>query len=73
MRSISSLIVSIHTPTWGVTNSHAVDALGNEVSIHTPTWGVTAHNGTVARLCLVSIHTPTWGVTTTLLVIPAKF
>ena len=33
--------VSIHTPTWGVTNSRSYSIGAGGVSIHTPTWGVT--------------------------------
>ena len=35
-------VVSIHTPTWGVTDvtSDGIICAGT-VSIHTPTWGVT--------------------------------
>ena len=37
-----TVIVSIHTPTWGVTDGDACNKLVNvAVSIHTPTWGVT--------------------------------
>ena len=35
------LIVSIHTPTWGVTCPFSVTHQCLIVSIHTPTWGVT--------------------------------
>ena len=33
--------VSIHTPTWGVTECRLFDGICISVSIHTPTWGVT--------------------------------
>ncbi len=33
--------VSIHTPTWGVTNPFVLQWAPSIVSIHTPTWGVT--------------------------------
>ena len=41
-------LVSIHTPTQGVTDKRAVVALADTVSIHTPTQGVTEQNGTKA-------------------------
>ena len=34
-------VVSIHTPTWGVTSESWSYGNTNCVSIHTPTWGVT--------------------------------
>ena len=40
--NILSRIVSIHTPTWGVTQEGLTQLRLNIVSIHTPTWGVTA-------------------------------
>ena len=36
-------IVSIHTPTQGVTQSTVMDGMTDEVSIHTPTQGVTSY------------------------------
>ena len=33
--------VSIHTPTWGVTDEQELEPFEEYVSIHTPTWGVT--------------------------------
>ena len=41
--------VSIHTPTWGVTERCFVIKLSRAVSIHTPTWGVT-------KLIITIIH-----------------
>ena len=38
------LLVSIHTPTWGVTPLRSRCHSSNKVSIHTPTWGVTSCN-----------------------------
>ena len=35
------MLLSIHTPTWGVTDGCITDNQGSLVSIHTPTWGVT--------------------------------
>ena len=55
--------VSIHTPTWGVTEPPDACAESGAVSIHTPTWGVTFHCITSVLHFVVSIHTPTWGVT----------
>ena len=59
----SYLLVSIHTPTQGVTlaNLYAQGALS--VSIHTPTQGVTPVNTAAYTRIKVSIHTPTQGVT----------
>ena len=34
--------VSIHTPTWGVTQLGDTLPFPDVVSIHTPTWGVTS-------------------------------
>ena len=60
--SLSSL-VSIHTPTKGVTwwSMRSFDA--QRVSIHTPTKGVTRAGSHAPGKRLVSIHTPTKGVT----------
>ena len=58
-----SYLVSIHTPTKGVTNPHIVKLWRTVVSIHTPTKGVTVCRGTPRRHNGVSIHTPTKGVT----------
>ena len=55
--------VSIHTPTWGVTQDKRAVGMPEDVSIHTPTWGVTADYRKNEESCSVSIHTPTWGVT----------
>ena len=41
MREIDNIRVSIHTPTWGVTESRVSEWRYKRVSIHTPTWGVT--------------------------------
>ena len=56
-------MVSIHTPTQGVTISAQAFNKAAIVSIHTPTQGVT--NGIFAFMGRrdVSIHTPTQGVT----------
>ena len=56
-------IVSIHTPTQGVTGRAIRLHPNKTVSIHTPTQGVT--NGIFAFMGRrdVSIHTPTQGVT----------
>ena len=57
------ILVSIHTPTWGVTLVLRHLAVDRGVSIHTPTWGVTFHPIKDYLNERVSIHTPTWGVT----------
>ena len=56
-------IVSIHTPTWGVTTETFGYNRPWYVSIHTPTWGVTMQSSSNQSYNEVSIHTPTWGVT----------
>ena len=50
--SSSSLFVSIHTPTKGVTFEKWVSAIHQRVSIHTPTKGVT---GKVLTLCMMLV------------------
>ena len=57
------MLVSIHTPTKGVTNSHKDKLSVKRVSIHTPTKGVTSSPRTCHLGLRVSIHTPTKGVT----------
>ena len=57
------VLVSIHTPTQGVTVASSTKINDNKVSIHTPTQGVTNSIGITANLYEVSIHTPTQGVT----------
>ena len=61
------VVVSIHTPTWGVTFIFFLFLSFHVVSIHTPTWGVTGHNIQLNNIGWVSIHTPTWGVTLSLI------
>ena len=56
-------IVSIHTPTKGVTVVTYFVYWGASVSIHTPTKGVTFSRCTFCNSSHVSIHTPTKGVT----------
>ena len=56
-------IVSIHTPTKGVTRRRWRWWCRKEVSIHTPTKGVTAIIPVALPTVHVSIHTPTKGVT----------
>ena len=56
-------IVSIHTPTKGVTKPFYFPSACLSVSIHTPTKGVTISNRGVLQEMAVSIHTPTKGVT----------
>ena len=56
-------LVSIHTPTKGVTWISLYFCNAVAVSIHTPTKGVTKDRIKQRRAALVSIHTPTKGVT----------
>ena len=56
-------LVSIHTPTKGVTDSVKASSGFTRVSIHTPTKGVTAFLLNRPYISCVSIHTPTKGVT----------
>ena len=56
-------LVSIHTPTKGVTRSILVHGTLKGVSIHTPTKGVTIAAFSSYPSIKVSIHTPTKGVT----------
>ena len=58
-----NVVVSIHTPTWGVTRPLSAHTSSLRVSIHTPTWGVTLNGLLAYDMLKVSIHTPTWGVT----------
>ena len=39
---LNQRLVSIHTPTWGVTKCQMISREYQSVSIHTPTWGVTS-------------------------------
>ena len=59
----SSVKVSIHTPTKGVTEMVVINDNGKAVSIHTPTKGVTWCTRKRYYHIHVSIHTPTKGVT----------
>ena len=43
--SCPMMLVSIHTPTWGVTEKYQMPVKARKVSIHTPTWGVTPDDG----------------------------
>ncbi len=63
---MSKVIVSIHTPTGGVTPGLMLKLWWKEVSIHTPTGGVTSYGSSVDAILMVSIHTPTGGVTVTI-------
>ena len=56
-------IVSIHTPTKGVTGFYNKSIFLHIVSIHTPTKGVTTLAAHDVSIMVVSIHTPTKGVT----------
>ena len=57
------LVVSIHTPTKGVTHRIDITVFVLIVSIHTPTKGVTHRIDITVFVLIVSIHTPTKGVT----------
>ena len=56
-------MVSIHTPTKGVTPGCSSRNKTIMVSIHTPTKGVTVFRLLIINRQVVSIHTPTKGVT----------
>ena len=60
---LARFLVSIHTPTKGVTKNGDDRCKSSRVSIHTPTKGVTWCQLCRDWLCYVSIHTPTKGVT----------
>ena len=57
------MVISTHTPVWGVTITFLLCLVFKRISTHTPVWGVTI----TFLLCLVfkriSTHTPVWGVT----------
>ncbi len=57
------MLISIHTPTQGVTVVSTTLRDYYKISIHTPTQGVTGMVGYIQSLQLISIHTPTQGVT----------
>ena len=57
------ILVSIHTPTKGVTIKSTYNQCTFDVSIHTPTKGVTMWSILFVGGRRVSIHTPTKGVT----------
>ena len=56
-------LISIHTPTRGVTLHCLSPFHVSRISIHTPTRGVTPNLTRQHLLCSISIHTPTRGVT----------
>ncbi len=56
-------VISIHTPTQGVTKSIIRYISPCLISIHTPTQGVTENVATEDDVRTISIHTPTQGVT----------
>ena len=62
-RIIRRGVISIHTPTKGVTWSRVYIAIKRQISIHTPTKGVTSSQIWDTYLYGISIHTPTKGVT----------
>ena len=62
-RIIRRGVISIHTPTKGVTSSQIWDTYLYGISIHTPTKGVTYLWICNRFSSQISIHTPTKGVT----------
>ena len=56
-------MISIHTPTKGVTCHSRFFVAKQNISIHTPTKGVTSPCYKFAYFSVISIHTPTKGVT----------
>ncbi len=59
----SIYIISIHTPTRGVTEFPEAPKSSEIISIHTPTRGVTVDSDYLLTTLKISIHTPTRGVT----------
>ena len=62
-KPLACYLVSIHTPTKGVTICFSAFCSQRQVSIHTPTKGVTFRCLAKVDEFAVSIHTPTKGVT----------
>ena len=60
---LHALVISIHTPTQGVTFCFRYSPHTALISIHTPTQGVTADSCDIPNCLTISIHTPTQGVT----------
>ena len=58
-----TIIISIHTPTRGVTCQKILKHYYTQISIHTPTRGVTQTLTIWRQILEISIHTPTRGVT----------
>ena len=56
-------VISIHTPTKGVTGNPFCNNIWHQISIHTPTKGVTTAPCSFPAFSKISIHTPTKGVT----------
>ena len=54
---VPELIVSIHTPTQGVTQGALTEKQVQTVSIHTPTQGVTARNDDSTAIARFNPHT----------------
>ena len=42
IHDIAYIMISTHTPSWGVTVSRPPEGNPAEISTHTPSWGVTA-------------------------------
>ena len=59
------LLISIHAPTRGATNTRTVVIVVLDISIHAPTRGATIINDSDAERLSISIHAPTRGATDT--------
>ena len=57
------MIISTHTPAWGVTERHIAAGGLSFISTHTPAWGVTCAQIRISPNGKISTHTPAWGVT----------
>ena len=58
-----SVLISTHTPAWGVTYNVFESNNTMFISTHTPAWGVTAGDVCLCFQQAISTHTPAWGVT----------
>ena len=59
------ILVSIHAPAWGATETSATKPNHQLVSIHAPAWGATERLSPRLSPYSVSIHAPAWGATLT--------
>ena len=57
------MIISTHTPAWGVTFCVSNLPSARYISTHTPAWGVTPIVRAQCCIHSISTHTPAWGVT----------